>query len=217
MKTSPAAALLIALSTATTYAQSETALTPSLTTVYAADPDKPTTTAATNESKKAPAAFAQPGWWGLELLTGYANNFKGESDINLAIAVGTFVAQDLEIRLELGGWYFAQRGDDTGGVNLSLLGRWHFWEFDDYDWTLYGEAGAGILGAFDDVPQGGTSFNFTPRIGGGFTKRLGDGPLAPRLDVGVRWHHISNARIQGDDRNPSRDSVMGYIGVIFSF
>lgn len=216
MKTLLAASLL-ALSSSAAFAAESTSLIPSLTDAYRADPEQPTSSDSSHPTTSDSPAFAEPGWWGLEILTGYANNFKGESDINLAIAVGTFVAQDLEIRLELGGWYFAQRGDDTGGISLSLLGRWHFWECNNYDWTVYGEAGAGLLGSFDNVPDGGTSFNFTPRLGGGFTKRLGDGPRAPRLDVGARWHHISNARIDGDDRNPSRDSVMGYIGVIFSF
>ena len=76
-----------------------------------------------------------------------------------------------------------------------------------------------VLGSFlftgDDVPPDGTSINFTPRAGMGVTRALDDS--GTRLMVGVRWAHISNARIEGDGENPSRDSVMGYVGVIWPF
>ena len=74
---------------------------------------------------------------------------------------------------------------------------------------------------FDNVPDGGTGFDFLPRLGGGFTKALTpseDGESrGPRLMIGVRWHHISNGRIASDTRNPSRDSILGYIAITFPF
>jgi hypothetical protein len=76
-------------------------------------------------------------------------------------------------------------------------------------------AGIGVMGATGDVPDGGTPFDLMPRAGIGVTKQLTDDGL--RLDVGVRWHHISNARINGDDENPSRDGAMLYAGLIFPF
>jgi hypothetical protein len=39
----------------------------------------------------------------------------------------------------------------------------------------------------------------------------------PRLQLGVRWHHISNGRSNGDSDNPSRDGLMLYTGVVFPF
>ena len=38
-----------------------------------------------------------------------------------------------------------------------------------------------------------------------------------RLLVGVRWSHISNARLWGDDDNPGSDSVMLHVGLIWEF
>jgi hypothetical protein len=67
----------------------------------------------------------------------------------------------------------------------------------------------------DDVPNDGTSFNFTPRLGVGFTRQLTDSGI--RLEGGLRWAHISNARITGDADNPARDSAMLYVGLIFPF
>ncbi len=73
----------------------------------------------------------------------------------------------------------------------------------------------GLLFAFDNVPEGGTGFNFLPRLGVGFTKQLDED--GTRLIMGVRWQHLSNGRIEGDERNPSRDSVMVWAGVMFPF
>ena len=35
------------------------------------------------------------------------------------------------------------------------------------------------------------------------------------LEAGLGWHHISNARINGDDENPSRDLPMLHVGLVF--
>jgi hypothetical protein len=96
-----------------------------------------------------------------------------------------------------------------------MVFRWHLLHDDHFNWTIFGDVGIGLLFSFDDVPTGGTSFGFTPRAGAGFTHRLGDGET--RLQVGFRYHHISNGRFQGDAQNPSRDSIMLYAGVIFPF
>ncbi|MFA6045786.1 MAG: acyloxyacyl hydrolase, partial [Phycisphaerales bacterium] len=92
--------------------------------------------------------------------------------------------------------------------------RWHFVHEEDF--TVYADIGIGILGATDNVPSNGTSFDFTPRAGVGFTYALNDaGDL--RLVGGLRWAHVSNARIHGDDDNPGVDTIMMYSGVQFPF
>ncbi|MGD9689950.1 MAG: acyloxyacyl hydrolase [Phycisphaerales bacterium] len=184
-------------------------LTVDMSGAYAQDPVK----------RDDPAAPAEPlprfghtgGWW-LTVGGGVANDFGEETDYNLHVAASTFIARDLEFAVELSAWYFAQDGEDTGGVNPNMIFRWHFLHDEAYSWTIYGDAGIGLLFAFDDVPSQGTSFDFTPRVGGGATFDLGDDV---RLQVGVRYHHISNGRIQGDDQNPGRDSIMFYLGVVF--
>ena len=84
---------------------------------------------------------------------------------------------------------------------------------------MFTDLGIGLLGATDPVPRRGgtegTKFNFTPRIGGGFTRQLNDEGV--RLEVGLRWAHVSNGRISGNDENPGRDSMMLYTGLIFPF
>lgn len=158
------------------------------------------------------AEFASQGsrWW--TVLAGVSHDFSDSHDFNLAARYSFFVVDDLEFGVELGGWYFDQKGDNAFGLNASMIWRYHFVHREHF--TFYGDIGMGLLVATDEVPDGGTSFDFTPRIGLGTTWELGSGLW---LDVGARWAHISNARIQGDADNPGRDSVMGYIGLTFPF
>lgn len=149
----------------------------------------------------------------------YANDFQQSNDLNIHVDYSYFLADHLEFAVELGGWYFRQPGEDTGGVSASMIFRWHLWHADDYDWSVFLDAGIGLLGGFDEVPDGGTGINFMPRLGAGFTTALGDNTdgRSPRLMVGARWHHISNARIEGDGRNPGRDGIAAYVAIVFPF
>ena len=176
---------------------------------HAAAPETPV-------SEPARPAFGAPGpWWG-QLGAGYARELGASdpaNDFNLAFSCSTFLVQDFEFIIETSGWYFDQPGDNAFGLNVCLVFRWHFLSRET--WSLYADAGGGVLVSTDLVPDGGTGFNFTPRIGVGGTFQLGES--ANRLVVGVRWDHISNARIEGEDRNPSRDGIMGYAAIQFPF
>jgi hypothetical protein len=151
--------------------------------------------------------------WGVG--AGYMNDFEDNHAGEFHVSYSHFVADELEFNLELSGWYFSQEGDDAGGISPMMSLRWHFLHDEAYDWSVFGEAGFGVLFAFDNVPEGGTGFNFLPRLGAGFTKRLDED--GTRLMMGVRWQHLSNGRIEGDERNPSRDSIMVFAGVMFEF
>jgi hypothetical protein len=169
------------------------------------------------EKRERSRLYGQAGsrWWTVGGL--YAFDFEEDHDVNLHGAFSQFLADDVEFAVEAGVWYFNQPGEDTGGVSGSMVFRWHFWHADDYDWSVFADVGIGLLAGLDSVPDGGSSFNFLPRAGLGFTKALTPERSGPRLMVGVRWHHISNARIFGDDRNPARDSLAVYAGVTFAF
>lgn len=159
-------------------------------------------------------AFGAKGSQWITLGTGWADNFTDSVDANGHLAWSTFLVDDVEFALEFAGWHFNQPGDNTGGVSASMVFRWHF--INTGNWTIFGDLGIGLLGAFDEVPDGGTSFNFLPRAGAGVTKRLFE-DADTRLQLGLRWHHISNARITGDEDNPSRDGAMLYAALIFPF
>lgn len=187
-----------------------------------ADAPQPAADAKSSEHSSARSlAYGRTGsrWWTIGGL--YANDFEDASDANIHIAFSEFLADELEFAVEVAGWYFDQPGDDTGGISGSMVFRWHFLHAKDFKWTIFGDAGIGLLGAFDVTPDGGTGFNFLPRAGGGVTWALDDSvngeSRGPRLMLGVRWHHISNANIHGDDNNPSRDSLAGYVAITFPF
>jgi hypothetical protein len=144
---------------------------------------------------------------------GAAYDLTENTDINVNAGYSVFLLDDIEWLLELGAWYHAQDGDDAASLNPVMEFRWHFYNSGDTSFFLNG--GIGLLFATDEVPDGGTGFDFTPRAGVGLTRRIGLG--GARLIAGLRWHHISNARINGEDRNPSRDAPMLYVQVAVPF
>ena len=106
--------------------------------------------------------------------------------------------------------YFNQIGEDAVGANLNLTFRYHFINNDS--WSLYGDAGAGMLLSTAKVPTNGSSFNFVPHAGVGMSFDLGS---SRRLMTGIRWHHISNASLYSD--NPGRDSALAYVSLSFPY
>ncbi len=151
-------------------------------------------------------------YWGVTGGVGFALEEDDDStDPSLGLTYHYFLVDNFEIIGELNAWYFAQDGDDAGGLNPGFTLRWHFLSKDR--WSLYADAGIGVLFATDDVPQGGTSVGFMPKAGVGGTFRITDG--GTRAYAGVRWHHVSNARFNGDASNPDRDGMMVYGGVMF--
>ncbi|MFG0282907.1 MAG: acyloxyacyl hydrolase [Phycisphaerales bacterium JB039] len=161
---------------------------------------------------ESPRSFGAPdSVWGAAGL-GYADDLSESVDSYLWATYSWFMVQDVELALEGGLWNHDQPGDDAASLSLSTIVRWHF--VNAGGWTVFADAGIGVLVSTDVVPEGGTGLNFLPRLGAGVTRDLGG---RARLLAGVRWHHISNARIHGDIRNPSRDAAMLYVGVIFPF
>ncbi|MBL9032575.1 MAG: acyloxyacyl hydrolase [Phycisphaerae bacterium] len=161
------------------------------------------------------AAFGTEGtqWW--TFGGGVAHNLNDATDYNLRVAYSMFLVDRVEFSLELNAWYFDQRGDNAFGINPAMVIRMHFVRTER--WTAYVDPGIGLLFASDVVPDEGTGFEFMPRVGVGVTYGLTEDPGGPRLQAGIRWHHISNARIEGDIDNPSRDGAMVYVGVMVPY
>ncbi len=160
--------------------------------------------------------FGLKGQTRLTIGTGVAFDLESDddsTDFNVNVAWSRFLVDDIEMRLELGTWYFDQESDAAWGLNPNFVLRWHL--ISKELWSFYADAGMGLLFSSDDVPSEGTSFNFTPRAGVGFTRKIG--AHGQRAELGVRWHHISNARITSDSDNPDRDGVMVYAGFSFPF
>lgn len=168
----------------------------------------------TETKKSGGARFGAEGQEWITIGTGASHDFSGNGGYDIHASWSTFIIEDVEFSLELATWYYQQKGENAFGINPQFIFRYHYYKSDDAKWTLFAEAGIGLLFANHDVPVKGSSFAFTPRAGFGVTRQLTDDL---RLQVGVRWAHISNARINGDSRNPSRDSLMLYAGLMFEY
>ncbi|MFI4915956.1 MAG: acyloxyacyl hydrolase [Phycisphaerales bacterium JB060] len=147
-------------------------------------------------------------------IISYSAAYTGEAlDQGITLSYNRFLVDDIEWFLEGGLWSFYDQGADNAfGLSASLGFRWHFLK--NEDWSLFADIGIGVLGTTDHVPTDGTSFNFMPRAGVGFTREIDENI---RLMGGIRWHHISNARTRGDSRNPSRDAPQIYVGLVVPF
>lgn len=160
-----------------------------------------------------PPAYGAKGSQWISVGSAVSSDLSETLDFNGHVAITRFLADDVEIGFEGALWGLVQEGGDAGGISGSFLMRWHFYH--EGDWTVFVDAGIGALVSTDNVPAGGTSLNFLPRGGVGFTRAIGGG--STRLIAGVQYHHISNARLLGDDDNPARDLPLIYAGVVFPF
>jgi hypothetical protein len=184
-----------------------------ITLVPQDQPKASLTEAAEINAAAAPAprfGVADGSWW-LTVAPGVATTFGDETSVGLRGSLTTFVADNIQIGGEATLWYFDQPGDNSIGGSIGFVMRWHF--VNTGDWTVFADAGIAVMAASEETPRGGTNVNLMPRVGVGVTRLLDD--AGTRLEVGLGWHHISNARINGDDENPSRDLPMLHVGLIF--
>ncbi len=175
-------------------------------------PDAEATRIALELLGERPRQYGEADSLWVTLGLGYANDFGDNKEGAAYAGLSWFLFENVETSIELGGSMFDQVGRDAFGLTVSHRLRWHF--ISTPDWSVYGETGFGLMLASPNVPDGGTSLNFLPTVGAGVTRAL---TQSSRLELGVRWRHISNARVAGDIRNPSREAVMIYAGVIFAF
>jgi len=160
----------------------------------------------------APPRFGTRDTWRWTIQAGGGIDIQSsDNSIMLAgVGVSYFLIENLSLNVELSGAYADQLGSDAGGVDFNLLLRWHVFDFET--WTIYADGGAGMIFTFNDVPADGSSANFTPQLGVGFSFEV---TREVQLLTGVRWHHISNANVYRT--NPGRDSIFGYVGISVAF
>lgn len=126
------------------------------------------------------------------------------------IGISWFFIDDLSLDLQLEQYGISQEGPNAYAIGPALLMRWHFLSYET--WSLYADAGCGVIYATNPVPFDGSRFNFTPRIGIGASIGITD---TARILTGVRWFHISNANTSTP--NPGRDSLELYAGISLAF
>jgi hypothetical protein len=127
------------------------------------------------------------------------------------VGAGWYARDTFAIGIEAGGYGFLHgTGHDTPGVNLSAFLRHHF--IDTPRYTVYFDVFFGPTYTDTKTPGGGTHLNYLTRFGVGSTV-----PIDERLDLmaGIRWFHLSNANIHGEDENPSLNGVQYYVGLLW--
>jgi len=158
------------------------------------------------------------GSWALQsYFAGTVSGYQGNV-YAMKVGAGYHFFDGFSLNAEAAGYYLdidANNGDpdgEAGGGGLDLIVRYHF--IREKDWSFYGDLGAGFIESSKSFPADGTNFNFTPQAGLGVTWRFMD---QWRLMAGARWFHISNARMQGIERNPAFDALQLYAGVMLPF
>ena len=152
------------------------------------------------------------GTWTLTSYGAYAHNFDGEREsIGSATAgIGYYIFNNFALNGEIGYQYNGQSGPDANVSMLALLLRHHLFHAGRFSFFI--DFGVGVSYANQRTPTDGTYFNFIEKVGLGTTFQIKD-----NLNVlgGVRFFHMSNARIDGPERNPSINATQIYVGLLF--
>jgi opacity protein-like surface antigen len=156
-------------------------------------------------------AFAQ-GTWTLQTTFAYAEGLENrDEEIKTgSVGVGYFVLNDLSFNLELEGLAATQDGDDGAGGGFSISLHHYLAHVDRF--ALYADVGFGPVDFDEHVPAAGTRWDYIFRAGFGV-----DYQLTEKLYLvgGVRYFHLSNAELEGRDRNPSINGPEGFVGLMF--
>lgn len=163
-------------------------------------------------AKAPPPAFGTAGSMRFTVQAGGGFDVKTSRNAIAMAGVGVsyFMIDDLSLEFGLNALVFDQRGEDGYAPNFTMMLRWHF--ISKENWSMYVDGGAGVMYASRKVPPDGSKFNFTPQASIGVTYAL---TPTVRALAGVRWHHVSNARLYRD--NPGRDHIMAYAGLSMPF
>ena len=159
--------------------------------------------------------FAQ-GTWTLEVEGSYTTPIRySEAEHTTAtVGVGYYLWDDVAILFRGHGLFINEPGDedDTGAGGFSVMGRTHFWHAGRF--SFYVDGGGGYAWGNEAFPSGGTTYNFTARVGPGVMVRLTDHAY---LTAGARYFHNSNGQVHGREKNPGYDGIEAYVGMVFTF
>jgi len=142
----------------------------------------------------------------------YAHNFDGERVMigTANVGAGYYIFKNFALNFEAGYQRHDQRGTNADVTMLDILLRHHLFHVGRA--SFFVDFGVGVSYANARTPRDGTYFNFMEEAGLGSTFQLKD---HLHLLGGVRFFHMSNARIDGPARNPSINATQVYVGVLF--
>lgn len=168
--------------------------------------------AAAARAADTPRSHFARGTWTVQTYAGYLNDLGAEDTEGGFVAAGAsyYFFDGFSVGVEVNGYGISQPGDEAAAAAAGVVLRHHLLHFDET--SFFFDAAFAPFEATARVPEGGTRFSFVTQCGVGITHPL---PGGPHLLLGARFIHISNANIEGDDRNPSVNGVSAYAGLLF--
>jgi hypothetical protein len=173
--------------------------------------DQPLLLAETAPSPREP--FSR-GSWALDFCGSYIAHIRYSEDYFTTASAGGsyYLFKNVALNLRLSGYAIDQPIDDGIGSSFDLMGRIHLLKIDRL--TVYFDGGGSRIWTNTAVPQGGTTYNWIGRVGGGATWNLYDNV---HLMAGARYFHLSNGDEHGRINNPGYDGIETYVGVMITF
>jgi len=171
-------------------------------------------TTAPSTALAAPEPIVVPnGLWTFESYGSFATQPRVREQLySGTFGIGYTFMADNSVTAEFTGMQGTQAGPDVVAGGFDLLLRNHL--IVRKDWSLFIDFGAGGLEADRRIPTLGTDYNWWFKTGVGATVHLWD---KTSLLTGVRYLHISNAHLEGPDRNPTANCTEGYLGLLYEF
>ena len=160
-----------------------------------------------------PALPFDKGAQAFTLTGGYMVERTGEREYlaNVTEEYTKFVENGVGLGMQAVG-YYGYDEEAAIGAGFNVLARWHFLRWSHA--SLFGDILGGTMMLDNNFPDGGTHLNFTYQAGLGGTIQLHD---SLHLIGGAKFTHVSNAFIEGRDRNPVFNSYGGYLGLMWTF
>lgn len=136
-------------------------------------------------------------------IKGKAIAWHGESDDeNIGAGVGNYWF--LRDRFAVGGLVsianYQYAGENVIAGQLEGNARWYVLEHDEY--AYFWDAGFGAIWSEAAVPQNATRYEFTFAFGPGMEIPITENSV---LQIGVQFHHMSNALGRDSSQNPSQN------------
>ena len=152
------------------------------------------------------------GSWTAQYYGGYMNELGPHDQQFLFAAAGAsyYFVDNMSLGVEVAGSFVSQPGPEAFGGGPQLVFRHHLYNTRDVSFFL--DVTAGIFASTEPVPEDGTDFNFIEQFGAGVARRMSE---TTHLLAGVRYYHLSNAGLDGDDNNPSNNGICLYLGLMF--
>lgn len=142
----------------------------------------------------------------------YAHSFDSHRVMvgTFNVGAGYYIFKNFGLNFEAGYQRHDQTGPNADVVMLDILLRHHLFHWQRFSFFI--DFGVGVSYANERTPPHGTYFNFMEEAGLGSTVYIKDNL---HLLTGVRFFHMSNARIDGPEHNPSLNAWQVYAGIMF--